>query len=116
MADSVYVSLYKDLGVIAGARIGLAKKILLPEARVWNRRAGGNLISFYPYLLAAEQGLEENLASISDAVAYAQRLGPLLATYPKGCSESTTAARSDVSPSYSAQSLSSYCRNRALFA
>lgn len=81
LADSVYVSLYKDLGGIAGAILA-GEEDFIAEARIWNRRAGGNLISFYPYILAAEQGIEENLASISDAVTYAQRLGPLLATVP----------------------------------
>lgn len=78
LADSVYVSLYKDIGGIAGAVLA-GDTDFIEEARIWNRRAGGNLISFYPYVLAAEQGLADNLASIEDAVAYAQDLGPLLA-------------------------------------
>jgi len=78
-ADSVYVSLYKDIGGIAGAVLA-GEPDFIDEARIWNRRAGGNLISFYPYVLAAEQGLEDNLSSISDAVGYARALGPMLAT------------------------------------
>lgn len=81
LADSVYVSLYKDLGGIAGAILA-GDEDFIAQARIWNRRAGGNLISFYPYLLAAEQGLDDNLAAIDDAVHYAQTLGPLLATIP----------------------------------
>lgn len=81
LADSVYVSLYKDLGGIAGAILA-GDEDFIDHARIWNRRAGGNLISFYPYLLAAEQGLEDNLEVIDDAVYYAQTLGPLLATIP----------------------------------
>ncbi|WP_301898489.1 threonine aldolase family protein [Pseudidiomarina terrestris] len=79
LADSVYVSLYKDIGGIAGAVLA-GEDDFIAQAKIWSRRAGGNLISFYPYILAAEQGLEENLASITDAVLYAQQLGPLLAT------------------------------------
>jgi len=81
LADSVYVSLYKDIGGIAGAVLA-GEPDFIDQARVWNRRAGGNLYSFYPYLLAAERGLDDNLASIDEAVPYARALGPLLATIP----------------------------------
>lgn len=81
LADSVYVSLYKDIGGIAGAVLA-GDSEFVDRARIWNRRAGGNLISFYPYILGAEQGFDDNLASIADAVAYARILAPLLATLP----------------------------------
>jgi len=81
LSDSVYVSLYKDIGGIAGAALA-GEADFIAEARIWNRRAGGNLISLYPFILAAEQGLEDNLASIPDAVDYARRLGPVLASVP----------------------------------
>lgn len=77
LADSVYVSLYKDIGGIAGAVLA-GETDFIAEARIWNRRAGGNLFSFYPYILAAEQGLEDNLSGIDEAVGYARRLGPML--------------------------------------
>ncbi|WP_417681973.1 threonine aldolase family protein [Pseudidiomarina aquimaris] len=79
--DSVYVSFYKDLGGIAGAMLAGATEFVA-QARVWSRRAGGNLIAMYPYLLAAEQGLEENLEVMPKAAAYAQELAPLLASIP----------------------------------
>lgn len=81
LADSVYVSLYKDIGGIAGAVLA-GETDFIAEAKIWSRRAGGNLISFYPYILAAEQGLADNLCSISDAVGYARELGPMLASLP----------------------------------
>ncbi len=81
LADSVYVSLYKDIGGIAGAVLA-GESDFIAEAKIWSRRAGGNLPSFYPYLLAAEQGLEDNLSSIADAVDYARNLGPALASLP----------------------------------
>ena len=81
LADSVYVSLYKDIGGIAGAVLA-GETDFIAEARIWSRRAGGNLISFYPYILAAEQGFEDNLSSISQAVGYARNLGPMLASLP----------------------------------
>ena len=81
LADSVYVSLYKDIGGIAGAVLA-GEMDFIDTAKIWSRRAGGNLISFYPYILAAQKGLEENLSAISDAVDYARKLGPMLATLP----------------------------------
>ncbi|RUO63123.1 threonine aldolase family protein [Pseudidiomarina insulisalsae] len=81
LADSVYVSLYKDMAGIAGAVLA-GESDFIAKARIWNRRAGGNLISFYPYLLAAEQGLDDNLASMDAAVVYARELGLALADLP----------------------------------
>lgn len=78
LADSVYVSLYKDIGGIAGAVLA-GESDFIAEARIWSRRAGANLVSLYPYILAAQQGIEDNLPSIADAVDYARKLGPLLA-------------------------------------
>ncbi|WP_258807685.1 low specificity L-threonine aldolase [Pseudidiomarina sp. CB1] len=79
--DSVYVSLYKDLGGIASAILAGSTEFVA-QARVWSRRAGGNLISMYPYVLAAEQGLEENLSVMPKVAAFAQKLAPLLASIP----------------------------------
>ena len=81
LANSVYVSLYKDIGGIAGAVLA-GEADFIAEAKVWARRPGGNLISFYPFILAAEQGFEDNLPSISDAVGYARDLGPMLSSLP----------------------------------
>lgn len=81
LADSVYVSLYKDLGGIAGAVLVGATEFVA-RARVWTRRAGGNLISMYPYILAAEQGLEDNLAVLPQVAVYARELAPLLNKLP----------------------------------
>jgi threonine aldolase len=58
--DSVYVSFYKDLGAPGGCALaGTAE--LVDEARVWQVRHGGRIFSAYPYLLAAERGLDEVL-------------------------------------------------------
>ncbi|MGX5913727.1 threonine aldolase family protein [Aliidiomarina sp. Khilg15.8] len=81
LSDSVYLSFYKDMGGIAGAVL-LGETDFIAQARVWARRAGGNLFSLYPYLLAAEQGMEDNLSSMEPAVAYARELGLALAQLP----------------------------------
>lgn len=81
LADSLYVSLYKDLGGIAGAVL-LGSEDFVAEAKVWTRRAGGNLPTMYPFALAAQQGLRLNLESIAAAVPYARALGKELAQLP----------------------------------
>ncbi|WP_113906048.1 threonine aldolase family protein [Aliidiomarina celeris] len=81
LADSIYVSFYKDLGGIAGAML-LGPADFIESARVWARRAGGNLYSVYPYLLAAQLGMQENLESVASAVHYAKQLGQALARLP----------------------------------
>jgi threonine aldolase len=58
--DSVYVSFYKGLGGIAGAVLAGPKEFVA-EARIWQRRQGGNLVRLFPYVLAAKKGLEERL-------------------------------------------------------
>jgi threonine aldolase len=65
--DSVYVSFYKDIGGIAGSVLA-GPEDFIAQARVWKGRAGGNLYSLYPYVLAARAGMERNLAEIPRAV------------------------------------------------
>lgn len=78
--DSVYVSFYKDLGGINGALLA-ADKRFIEDAKPWARRAGGNLISVYPEVLAARKGFRENLPLMHDAVSYARELGAALSQY-----------------------------------
>jgi len=61
--DSVYVSLYKDIGGISGS-ILLGPSWFIDSARAWSRRCGGNLYSFYPYILSTKLGLEKNMPHI----------------------------------------------------
>ncbi|MBT1449310.1 DegT/DnrJ/EryC1/StrS family aminotransferase [Glaciecola sp. XM2] len=58
--DSIYVSFYKDLGGISGACL-LGSHAFIEKARVWQRRAGGNLFALYPYVVAAREGLKMHL-------------------------------------------------------
>lgn len=63
--DSVYVSFYKGLGGIAGAILA-GPADFVKEARVWQRRMGGNLIHLYPYVLSAKLGLRTHLAKMPE--------------------------------------------------
>lgn len=58
--DTVYVSFYKVLGGITGA-ILLGEQDIIDEAKVWQRRHGGNLFQMYPYVLSAKMGLDQHL-------------------------------------------------------
>ena len=58
--DSVYVSFYKGLGGMAGAALA-ADADVVAEARVWQRRHGGNLVTMHPYVVAAETALDTRL-------------------------------------------------------
>ncbi|MEO8183577.1 MAG: beta-eliminating lyase-related protein [Deltaproteobacteria bacterium] len=79
--DSIYVSFYKTLGAIAGAAL-LGDAPFIAEARVWQRRHGGNLVSMYPFALSARQCLEQRLGKIPGYVAHAQQIAGRLALLP----------------------------------
>lgn len=61
--DSVYVSFYKGLGGIAGAMLA-GDADFIAQARTWQHRHGGRLVSIYPLALAAQRGFEERLPRI----------------------------------------------------
>lgn len=75
--DTVYVSFYKDLGAPAGAALAGAKAVM-DEARVWQIRHGGRLFSAYPFLIAAERGLDEVLPRMPEFVARTKELAAAL--------------------------------------
>jgi threonine aldolase len=62
--DSVYVSFYKGLGGIAGSALA-GPAAFIAEARVWQRRHGGNLIQLYPFVLSARLNLRRRLGSFT---------------------------------------------------
>ena len=77
LADSVYVSLYKGLGGIAGAAV-VGPEEEVAQARVWRSRMGGTLFSLMPFAVAALRGLDRELPRMAEyherAVLLAQRL------------------------------------------
>ncbi|MFW9928568.1 MAG: threonine aldolase family protein [Candidatus Thorarchaeota archaeon] len=58
--DSVYVSFYKDLGGLTGALLA-GDSEFISEAKIWQRRHGGNLKTQFPYIVSAKLGLENHL-------------------------------------------------------
>jgi threonine aldolase len=77
LADSVYVSLYKGLGGLAGAVVA-GPEDEVAQARVWRTRMGGTLFSLMPFAVAALRGLDRELPRMAEyhqrAVLLAQRL------------------------------------------
>lgn len=76
--DSVYVSFYKGIGAIAGAALA-GPADFVAEAKVWQRRYGGNLIQLYPYVLSARAGLRERLPRFPGYHEQAVRIAAALA-------------------------------------
>jgi threonine aldolase len=79
--DSVYVSFYKILGGVAGAALA-GPADFIAEARVWQRRHGGALVTLYPFVLSARAGLRDRLGRIEAYVARAGAVARRLAAIP----------------------------------
>ena len=79
--DSVYVSLYKGLGGLAGSVLAGPTE-LVDEARVWRRRHGGALYALFPLAAAATHGLDELLDRMGEFLAHARALAGALREVP----------------------------------
>jgi threonine aldolase len=71
--DSVYVSFYKGLGAMAGAALA-GDADLVAQARVWQRRHGGNLVTLHPFVVSAEEALAERLDDAARYLVHARSL------------------------------------------
>lgn len=71
--DSVYVSCYKILGGMPGAVLA-GPSDFIDEAKIWQRRHGGNLVQMTPNAISAKIGMEKHLPKIPDYVAKAAEL------------------------------------------
>jgi len=58
--DSVYVSFYKGIGAMNGALLA-GPADLIEQARVWQRRHGGNLFQMTPFVASAAMHLDRRL-------------------------------------------------------
>lgn len=75
--DSLYVSFYKDLGGLAGAML-LGSAGFVKEARVWQRRHGGNLPTMAPLQVSARLGMQRALPVIDGWVHRAREVAAVL--------------------------------------
>jgi threonine aldolase len=78
--DTVYVSLYKDLGAPGGCML-LGSAEFVAEANVWKVRHGGRMLQIGHYLEAAERGLDEVLPKMPALVERAKELAAALAEH-----------------------------------
>jgi threonine aldolase len=75
--DSAYVSFYKGLDAIAGAALAGPEEFIA-EARVWQHRLGGRLVSIFPLALSASAGMDEFLPHMRRYYERARGLGAQL--------------------------------------
>jgi len=62
--DSVYVSFYKGLGGMTGAMLA-GTRAAVAEAKVWQRRFGGNLFTLLPYAVSAMDAFDTHKDSFA---------------------------------------------------
>ena len=79
--DTVYISLYKGLGGIAGSVLAGPQDVVA-EARVWRRRHGGTLSNLFPFAAAAQPGLEAVIARMPRFLDHARALAAALQELP----------------------------------
>jgi threonine aldolase len=79
--DTVYISLYKGLGGLAGSVLAGPEDVVA-EARVWRHRQGGNLFNMYPLAAAAQHGLETLVPQMPRFLAHARALARALGEVP----------------------------------
>lgn len=56
--DSAYVSFYKGIGALSGSML-LGPADLIKDARIWQRRHGGNLYTLHPYAVSSKLNLDK---------------------------------------------------------
>lgn len=79
--DSVYVSLYKGIGGMAGAMLA-GSATFVAKAQEWYRRQGGNVYQRTPYVVAAAMQFDARLAAMPDYFRRTQWLYKVLRDYP----------------------------------
>jgi len=63
--DSVYVSMYKGLGGATGAFLNSNDASFIDEAKIWQRRAGGNAFSSSYYWIDCQRGFNESIGTFA---------------------------------------------------
>ena len=79
--DSVYVSLYKGIGGMAGAMLA-GSASFVARAAEWFRRQGGNVYQRSPYVVAAAMQFDERLAAMPAYFARTEWLYEQLQDFP----------------------------------
>lgn len=74
--DSVYVSFYKDIGGLNGSML-LGSKQFITEAKVWQRRHGGNVYSQSANVVSAKMMFEKNMPRMEALVLKAKEIASI---------------------------------------
>ncbi len=80
--DTVYVSFYKSIGALGGAMLA-GPQPFIDEARIWQRRHGGNLFTLFPYAAVAEQAFADRIDRMRAYVQAATSVASALERYPR---------------------------------
>ena len=96
--DSVYISLYKGIGGIAGAILA-GDRDFTEESKVWKRRHGGDLISLYPYIISSNYYFDQRSQKMDLYYEGAQELAALF----NSCQKVTTLPLQPVSNMFHVQ-------------
>ncbi len=75
--DSAYVSFYKGLNAIAGSML-LGPADVIKDARIWQRRHGGNLYQLHPVAVSAKLNFDRRRGRFDDYWARARQLARVL--------------------------------------
>ncbi|ACO47539.2 threonine aldolase family protein [Deinococcus deserti] len=78
LADSVYVSLYKDVGGLGGCVLA-GQEDFIDEVRPWLARHGSLMYRSFPLVVSALDGLDRHLPRMTSYVSRAQALAAQLA-------------------------------------
>ncbi|UBV44133.1 threonine aldolase (plasmid) [Deinococcus taeanensis] len=78
LADSVYVSLYKDVGGLGGCVLA-GEQDFIDEARPWLARHGSVMYRSFPLVVSALDGLDRHLPRVASYVARARAMAARLA-------------------------------------
>jgi len=79
--DSVYVSLYKGLGALAGSCLA-GEEELIAEARIWRRRHGGTLFGLWPNAASGLSALRQRLPLMPAYFKHATAIADALRAIP----------------------------------
>ncbi|WP_027482411.1 threonine aldolase family protein [Deinococcus pimensis] len=77
LADSVYVSLYKDVGGLGGCVLA-GEEDFIDEARPWLARHGSLMYRSFPLVVSALDGLDRHLPRVASYVARARSMAARL--------------------------------------
>lgn len=80
--DTVYVALDKGLGALGGAVIA-GPQWVIDGVKIWQRRAGGQALRSFPYVLSALKALEDRLPMMTVFHQKAKSVAATLSTIPQ---------------------------------